>query len=592
MADPGSILFPGNLDPKAQEFFPVNPYPYPSPPSVQLCNFYYPNYFPSPPLPLPPPAAEVFGYAPDPPLHAPCLPPRSPIQTRTILVSMLPADVSETRVRRELEVFGDVRAVQMDRVREGIVTVHFYDLRHAQWAAGEIQQQHMQQQDRLRRHFESGAAAAAVPPPLSAPGPGLIAGQAVWAQFIAPATCSIPDGNNQGTLVLHNLDPDVSARHLRDIFRSFGDVKEVRETPMKRQQRFVEFYDVRDAASALTEMNGKEINGRPLLVEFSRPGGLNSRRFPRPKSSPPSPTTAVLPRVQDHSPSSSSRKNSSSGGGKRSWKKGGGGGGGGCSGKPKGKGGREWRWWNEGNNNNNNNNVDGYDPRFVMMNEDEIDNGSDCRDLRTTVMIKNIPNKYSQKLLLSMLDNHCISCNDQISSAGGGADDDGSSLHRPFSSYDFVYLPIDFINKCNVGYGFVNMTSPEAARRLHKAFHLQTWDSFNSRKICQVTYARIQGIEALKEHFKNSRFPSEAEEYMPVVFSPPRDGRTLTLPAPIFGCGVEPTLLLGLESIALEDDDDGTTEGSGSSSNDDDGAAATKYGGAGGNDGGGRGDND
>jgi len=41
----------------------------------------------------------------------------------------------------------------------------------------------------------------------------------------------------------------------------------------------------------------------------------------------------------------------------------------------------------------------------------------------------------SQKLLLNMLDNHCIHCNEQIATLSG---------HQPLSSYDFVYLPIDF----------------------------------------------------------------------------------------------------------------------------------------------------
>ena len=51
---------------------------------------------------------------------------------------------------------------------------------------------------------------------------------------------------------------------------------------------------------------------------------------------------------------------------------------------------------------------------------------------------------------------------------------------------------IEHSNKCNVGYGFVNMTSPQATLRLYKAFHLQNWEVFNSRKICEVTYARLQ----------------------------------------------------------------------------------------------------
>jgi hypothetical protein len=123
-----------------------------------------------------------------------------------------------------------------------------------------------------------------------------------------------------------------------------------------------------------------------------------------------------------------------------------------------------------------------------------------------------------------------------------------------------------------VGYGFVNLTSPEAAVRLYKAFHKQPWEVYNSRKICQVTYARVQvptaaallllrhqkdiyyyvvahmlmlqsrcgvwaaqGLEALKEHFKNSKFPCDSDEYLPVAFSPARDGKELTEPVPIVG---------------------------------------------------------
>ena len=55
-------------------------------------------------------------------------------------------------------------------------------------------------------------------------------------------------------------------------------MKEFRETPLKKHQRFVEYFDVRDAAKAVKEMNGKEIHGKPVVVEFSRPGG-NGRKF-------------------------------------------------------------------------------------------------------------------------------------------------------------------------------------------------------------------------------------------------------------------------------------------------------------------------
>lgn len=42
-----------------------------------------------------------------------------------------------------------------------------------------------------------------------------------------------------------------------------------------------------------------------------------------------------------------------------------------------------------------------------------------------------------------MLDSHCIHCNEQIIGENGGEDGD-----QPLSSYDFVYLPIDFVYAC------------------------------------------------------------------------------------------------------------------------------------------------
>ncbi|CAN4123936.1 unnamed protein product [Withania somnifera] len=631
MDDNGMIH--GNLDPRAQEFIPRYPFNQPHNNCVPVLpnQFYYPYSCPTPPPPYGEVAAAYHQLAlppayvsANPPVPTSVLPPPSSMPTRTLLLCMVPVDVSESIVRRDLEVFGDVRAVQMGRVREGIVTVHFYDLRNAQAALMEIQQQHMQQQMRLRRHYYDTInhnSMALILPPLPPPARGLISGRAVWAQFTFPVTSALPDGTNQGTLVIFNLASETSTASLRDIFEAFGHVKELRETPMKRHQRFVEFYDVRDAARTLIEMNGSDLNGKQLLIEFSRPGGNNSRRFSRaskysspskfdtsfnnnyssiiyrynvsPTSSPPiTPAShsyvepqrvynaSVYHQFQNQkvsyfkrNPSGCSGSESSGGGsvqeslaslcisnvrpGKKNAKK--------CnnisarsisvvsSSSPKhpqkmlqqaksGSSSRPWktRWLSRQAKN--------YDPRFLIK-EDAIME-SNCRDSRTTVMIKNIPNKYSQKLLLNMLDNHCIHCNEQI------ADDDD----QPKSSYDFVYLPIDFINKCNVGYGFVNMTSPQATLRLYKAFHLQNWEVFNSRKICQVTYARLQGIEALKEHFKNSKFPCEAEEYMPVIFAPPRDGKLLTEPNPIVGRGINTPLLRcsssGVSSSKGEEEDD------------------------------------
>lgn len=226
----------GNLDPSAQEFTPTYPFNQPHNNNSNFLpvfpnQFYYPYSCPPPLLPPPLPYGDVAAvpllrpaYAStNPPVPTPILPPPSSMSTRTLLLCMVPVDVSESIIRRDLEVFGDVRAVQMGRVREGIVTVHFYDLRHAQAALMEIQQQHMQQQMRLRRHYYDSINNHNSLPPLPPPAArGLIAGRAVWAQFTFPVTSALVDGNNQGTLVIFNLSSQTSTDSLTDIFQAFG----------------------------------------------------------------------------------------------------------------------------------------------------------------------------------------------------------------------------------------------------------------------------------------------------------------------------------------------------------------------------------
>lgn len=50
-------------------------------------------------------------------------------------------------------------------------------------------------------------------------------------------------------------------------------MRELREAPTKRQHKFVEFYDVRDAEAAWTALNGQEVCGKCVKIEFSRQGG-------------------------------------------------------------------------------------------------------------------------------------------------------------------------------------------------------------------------------------------------------------------------------------------------------------------------------
>jgi len=115
-------------------------------------------------------------------------------------------------------------------------------------------------------------------------------------------------------------------------------------------------------------------------------------------------------------------------------------------------------------------------------------------DSRTTLMIKNIPNKYTSKMLLAAID----------------------ESHR--GTYDFIYLPIDFKNKCNVGYAFINMINPDNIVPFYKTFHGKRWEKFNSEKVASLAYARIQGKSALVAHFQNSSLMNEDKRCRPILF--------------------------------------------------------------------------
>ncbi|KAJ8479012.1 hypothetical protein OPV22_022739 [Ensete ventricosum] len=131
------------------------------------------------------------------------------------------------------------------------------------------------------------------------------------------------------------------------------------------------------------------------------------------------------------------------------------------------------------------------DKKQYQLDLDKINKGEDTR---TTIMIKNIPNKYTSKMLLAAID----------------------ETHK--GTYDFLYLPIDFKNKCNVGYAFINMVSPVHIISFYEAFHGKKWEKFNSEKVASLAYARIQGRAALIAHFQNSSLMNEDKRCRPILF--------------------------------------------------------------------------
>ncbi|XWS62729.1 hypothetical protein CRYUN_Cryun06bG0035800 [Craigia yunnanensis] len=135
----------------------------------------------------------------------------------------------------------------------------------------------------------------------------------------------------------------------------------------------------------------------------------------------------------------------------------------------------------------------------------------------TTVMIRNIPNRYTREMLKDFLDQHCMITNRGAESQNAGADEEPS-----FSAFDFLYLPIDFVTESNKGYAFVNFTNPRAARKFFDIWHDKRWDCFQSNKIREICCAKLQGMEQLVKHFDRMEFPSE--DFQPLSFNPARDG--------------------------------------------------------------------
>merc|ERR1719316_569719 len=110
---------------------------------------------------------------------------------------------------------------------------------------------------------------------------------------------------------------------------------------------------------------------------------------------------------------------------------------------------------------------------------DEIDMMSpQCSENRTTLMIRNVPNKYKRNQLLQEIGD---------------------------SGFDFVYLPMSRKKAhMNLGYAFVNFESVELAKKFLEDFQDHQW-SRCGKKPASVCYAEIQGFEANVEYFQEMK---------------------------------------------------------------------------------------
>jgi len=110
----------------------------------------------------------------------------------------------------------------------------------------------------------------------------------------------------------------------------------------------------------------------------------------------------------------------------------------------------------------------------------------------TTLMIRNIPNHYTQLTMVRELE-------------GLGFQD----------SYDFLYVPLDKGTNGSVGYCFVNFISPEWAQRCTQVFVGRPFERQRRdrrSKVAVVSIAHLQGLEANLRHYRNAAVTSTGNQ--------------------------------------------------------------------------------
>jgi len=127
----------------------------------------------------------------------------------------------------------------------------------------------------------------------------------------------------------------------------------------------------------------------------------------------------------------------------------------------------------------------------------------------TTVIMRNVPNNYTQACLLELLDRQGFA-----------------------GRYDFVYFPVDFRTHAALGYAFVNLVSSEAAEAFCNHFEGFCRWSHQSRKICTVAWSQPhQGLAEHLARYRNSPLMHQSvpEMYRPALF---QHGLRVAFPPP------------------------------------------------------------
>ena len=66
--------------------------------------------------------------------------------------------------------------------------------------------------------------------------------------------------------------------------------------------------------------------------------------------------------------------------------------------------------------------------------------------------------------------------------------------------FDILFLPQDYYNNSNLGYGFINFINYKHLIHFYDEYQGKKWPISNSNKICQLAYSRYQGKSELMKY--------------------------------------------------------------------------------------------
>ena len=150
---------------------------------------------------------------------------------------------------------------------------------------------------------------------------------------------------------------------------------------------------------------------------------------------------------------------------------------------------------------------DKFDQTLFTINLDQIILG---RDIRTTIMIRHIPNKYTSQDLLEEID---VACK---------------------GKYDFFYLPIDAENNLNLGYSFINFVNPLHIIYFYHLFKARKWNHYKSHKECDLSFAKFQGKVELTAHLEKNSNKMDENKKLPLLFTVSNPPPQVDMPSKYF----------------------------------------------------------